>query len=192
MFLPLQTVTGLECCGNQLGRCCFPISSVCVCVRASLSLSLSLSLNLKSLFTGEQIFSFFLHQPPPLQFVNNLFYFSPFNLPFYSNAHDVILFYFYFSDFLIQLSSPLEWVHNFLGFSNLYFLRDSLLFPLQLMDFVPLFPPPPPPSSFSFAMAMAMDFFFFFFPTFNFFFYWKFKLVINPSDYKPNMKVTIF
>jgi hypothetical protein len=44
MFLPLQTVTGLECCGNQLGRCCFPISSVCVCVRASLSLSLSLSI----------------------------------------------------------------------------------------------------------------------------------------------------
>jgi hypothetical protein len=85
MFVPLQTVARLECCRNQLGRC-FPVSSVCVCL--SLSLSLSLSLNSKSLFTGEQIFSFFLLQPRPLQFVNNLFYFSPFNLPFYSNAHD--------------------------------------------------------------------------------------------------------
>ncbi len=133
--------------------------AVCVCVCASLSLSL----NSKSLFTGEQIFSFFLLQPPPLQFVNNLFYFSPFNLPFYSNAHDVILFYFYFSDFLIQLSSPLEWVHNFfgvlqplfpLGFTSFSFATDGLC------SFVP---PPPPPSSFSFAMAMAMDFFSFFF-----------------------------
>jgi len=150
MFLPLQTVTGLECCGNQLGRCCFPISSVCVCVCVplSLSLSLSLSLNSKSFFTGEQFFSFFLLQPPPLQFVNNLFYFSPFNLPFYSNAHDVILLIFFFSDFLIQLSSPLEWVHNFfgvlqplfpLGFTSFSFATDGLC------SFVP--PPPPPPPS---------------------------------------------
>jgi hypothetical protein len=165
-----------------------------VCVPLSLSLSLSLSLNSKSLFTGEQIFSFFLLQPPPLQFVNNLFYFPPFNLPFYSNAHDVILFLFYFSDFLIQLSSPLEWVHNFFGVLQPLFPLGFTCFPLQLMDFVPLFPPPP--SKF-FLLGNGNGngnglFFFSFFPTFNFFFYWKFKVVIKPSDYKPNMNVTIF
>jgi len=121
------------------------------------------------LFTGEQIFSFFLHQPPPLQFVNNLFYFSPFNLPFYSNAHDVILFYFYFSDFLIQLSSPLEWVHNFfgvlqplfpLGFTSFSFATDGLC------SFVP-----PPPSKFFLLCngnGNGLFFFFFFLPSTSF------------------------
>jgi hypothetical protein len=85
----------------------------------------------------------------------------------------------------------LEWVHNFFWFSNLYFLWNSLIFPLQLIDGLCFFVFPPPFQVLS-PLQFCNGLFLFLLSTFNFFLYWKFKVVIKPSDYKPNMKVTIF